>query len=203
MSNLFRKDLVEPTFEGLKAISILSGGALTKTNDVKDTDEPQDQKLSMGEKWKMLSTMQDMDEQMVFHKINRKPTESTMYSHNVQVIRSAGNWSLGLKSNKVENSIQMAYLELIEKAEHFIYIENQFFISSTAGNPIRNKICEALLLRIRRAIEEDKPFKIIVVIPLLPGFQGGIDEKSGAFTRLTLHYQQMTISKGEKSLLEQ
>ena len=117
-----------------------------------------------------------------------RPTQSSLYSHSVQVIRSAGNWSLGLMQNKIENSIHLAYLELIKRAENFIYIENQFFISGTAGDPIRNQIAEALFLRIRRAIEERHPFKVVVVIPLLPGFEGGVDEKNGSITRLTLHY---------------
>jgi len=31
---------------------------------------------------------------------------------------------------KVEHSIYLAYLELIQRAEKFIYIENQFFVTS-------------------------------------------------------------------------
>lgn len=42
----------------------------------------------------------------------------------VQLLRSSGNWSLGLKQH--EQSIQNAYLRLIETSEHFVYIENQF-----------------------------------------------------------------------------
>lgn len=108
---------------------------------------------------------------------------------------------MGLKQDHKENSIYIAYSELIEKSKYFVYIENQFFISDTAGTPVRNKVAQALLLRIRKAIEEGKPFKAVVVIPLLPGFEGGINEKSGAFTRLTLTYQQLTISKGATSLM--
>jgi len=63
-----------------------------------------------------------------------------------QVIRSASNWSMGLRADKesIENSIQVAYVELIKNAKHFIYIENQFFISSTAGDPVTNEIAHAL-----------------------------------------------------------
>lgn len=42
----------------------------------------------------------------------------------VQILRSSTVWSQGVD---VERSIQDAYLESIAKAEHFIYIENQFF----------------------------------------------------------------------------
>lgn len=120
----------------------------------------------------------------------------------MQLVRSAGLWSLGLHELKIENSIHLAYLEMISKSKKFIYIENQFFISSTAGNPIHNRIAETIVLRIRKAIDENQNFKVIVVIPLLPGFEGGIDEKKGAVTRLTLGYQQHTISRGETSIYE-
>lgn len=39
----------------------------------------------------------------------------------VQVIRSVGQWSAG--ASQTEESIHNAYISLIEKAEHFIYIE--------------------------------------------------------------------------------
>jgi hypothetical protein len=48
-------------------------------------------------------------------------------SCSVQVLRSAGDWSLGVG---VENSIQRAYTRAIETAEHLIYIESQYLISS-------------------------------------------------------------------------
>lgn len=138
-----------------------------------------------------------------FKTFDRKSTMNNIFSNTVQVLRSAGHWSLGLKSEHIENSIYVGYMELIDKAKHFIYIENQFFISDTAGHPVKNKIGQALVLRIRRAIEEGKNFKVVVVIPLLPGFEGGVQEKSGTFTRIALNYQQQTISKGENSVFSQ
>lgn len=41
-----------------------------------------------------------------------------------QICRSAGPWSLGTPE-RVEHSIQNAYLKAIENSEHFVYIENQ------------------------------------------------------------------------------
>lgn len=158
--------------------------------------------MTRGEKWRILTHIKDSDE-IGFLKPTGKLTKSSLFSHNVQLIRSAGNWSLGLRGSRTENSIHLAYLELINKAEHFVYIENQFFISGTAGSPIKNQIAEALVLRIRRAIEEGKPFRVVVVLPLLPGFEGSIEEKNGVVTRLTLHYQQMTISKSLTSVFAQ
>lgn len=62
-------------------------------------------------------------------------------------------------------------MAIILAAEHFIYIENQFFISalhSTKDNPVLNEIANALYSRITRAAKEKKKFKVIVVMPLLP-----------------------------------
>lgn len=47
-----------------------------------------------------------------------------------QVIRSVSNWSAGL-IKKDENSILKAYYDLIDNSKHYIFIENQFFISKT------------------------------------------------------------------------
>ncbi len=87
----------------------------------------------------------------------------------VQICRSAGPWSLGT-SNKVEHSIQNAYLKAIQMSDHFVYIENQFFITSTVmeGNKIENKIGEALVSRIIRAHREGTPWRAVIVIPLIP-----------------------------------
>lgn len=55
----------------------------------------------------------------------------TVGSHRVQILRSASRWSSGIFT---ESSILSAYLGLIEEARHFIYIENQFFVTnSTTG----------------------------------------------------------------------
>lgn len=48
---------------------------------------------------------------------------------NVQVLRSACEWSAGLR--KTENSILKGYYQLIENSKHYIYIENQFFVSKS------------------------------------------------------------------------
>ena len=39
-----------------------------------------------------------------------------------QLCRSASPWSIGLEENTVERSIQNAYLDLISRAKHYIYI---------------------------------------------------------------------------------
>ncbi|KAL2464198.1 Phospholipase D p1 [Forsythia ovata] len=117
-----------------------------------------------------------------------------------QVIRSVSQWSAG--TSQIEESIHVAYCSLIEKAEHYVYIENQFFISGLAGDDIiRNRVLEALYRRIMRAHNEKKYFRVIIVIPLLPGFQGGVDDAGAASVRAIMHWQYRTICRGPNSIL--
>lgn len=83
----------------------------------------------------------------------------------VQVLRSVSDWSIG---QVVEQSIHSGWVEAIEKAQNFIYIENQFFISSLGGSSIKNVIAKALLDRIVRAVQQNHVFRVIVVVPLHP-----------------------------------
>ncbi|KAL5538484.1 hypothetical protein UlMin_044638 [Ulmus minor] len=117
-----------------------------------------------------------------------------------QVIRSVSQWSAG--TSQIEESIHSAYCSLIEKAEHFIYIENQFFISGLSEDEIiKNRVLEALFQRIMRAYNDKKCFRVIIVIPLLPGFQGGLDDGGAASVRAILHWQYRTIFRGNNSIL--
>ena len=85
-------------------------------------------------------------------------------SCHVQMVRSASKWSLGLNANdgNLENSIQNAYIELIQNSKRFIYIENQFFMSSTAGKTLKNDVAQALVYRIELAHERGERFRVIV-----------------------------------------
>ncbi|KAJ8752473.1 hypothetical protein K2173_004761 [Erythroxylum novogranatense] len=117
-----------------------------------------------------------------------------------QVIRSVSQWSAGV--NQPEESIHNAYCSLIEKAEHFVYIENQFFISGLHEDEvIQNRVVEALYRRILLARKEQKCFRAVVVIPLLPGFQGGVDDGGAATVRAIMHWQYRTISREKTSIL--
>lgn len=55
--------------------------------------------------------------------LSNKPRGNQGTVH-AQVVRSSADWSSGILT---EHSIQNAYCEIIRKAEHFVYIENQFF----------------------------------------------------------------------------
>ena len=122
-----------------------------------------------------------------------------------QVIRSAGEWSLGMPT---EHSIYEAYLQLIESSEHFIYIENQFLVTQSSENgfqssPVRNRIGEALVKRIIRAHRDGKAFKVVVVMPLLPAFEAAVDSPEASSIRVIMQYQYASISKGPNSILGQ
>lgn len=88
----------------------------------------------------------------------RPPTADFFRGVNVkcQVLRSACDWSVG--SNKVEKSIYEASLEAIQKAEYYIYIENQFFITNSTNSEtfaqfeeIKNRIGAALVQKVVEA----------------------------------------------------
>lgn len=118
-----------------------------------------------------------------------------------QLLRSAGLWSYGLDT--IDRSIQSAYLSLISEANHFIYIENQFFISSTAGDPVKNEIAQALVNKIIERAKSGEAFKVIVVLPLLPGFAGEVNGNSSGVLRIQLHWEYETISRGPNSIYTQ
>ena len=106
----------------------------------------------------------------------------------VQVLRSVDEWCTGM--DQVENSILKAYYSLIENSKHYIFIENQFFVSksydkteedSDAGKKsissiVRNEIALRIRKRIERAYLSKEKFRVFVFIPLLPGFAGEPDE---------------------------
>ncbi|KAK6121067.1 hypothetical protein DH2020_045196 [Rehmannia glutinosa] len=118
-----------------------------------------------------------------------------------QVVRSVSLWSAG--TSQTEDSIHRAYCTLIEEAEYFIYIENQFFISGLSEDEvIQNRVLESLYNRIMKAHKEKRCFRVIIVIPLLPGFQGGVDDIGAATVRAIMHWQYRTICRGESSILQ-
>lgn len=119
----------------------------------------------------------------------------------IQILRSSCAWSMGTP-NLVEHSIMNAYLKAIEKSDHFVYIENQFFITSCEweGTKIENSIGDALVERIIRAHKNEEDWRAIVVIPLMPGFQNSVDSQDGTSIRLIMQCQYRSISRGSSSI---
>uniref|UniRef100_A0A8C5IWY2 Phospholipase n=1 Tax=Junco hyemalis TaxID=40217 RepID=A0A8C5IWY2_JUNHY len=119
----------------------------------------------------------------------------------VQVIRSAADWSAGIKYH--EESIHKAYISVIENSKHYIYIENQFFISCADDKVVWNKIGDAIAQRILKAHRENRRFRVYVVIPLLPGFEGDISTGGGNALQAIMHFNYRTMCRGENSILGQ
>ena len=99
---------------------------------------------------------------------------SSEHHVNIQFLRSVDKWSAGQER---EASIYNAYLDAIKDARHFIYIENQFFVSSQEGfwRKVQNRIQSALVERIVRAHEAGEKFHVMVMTPLKPEFPGDWD----------------------------
>lgn len=130
--------------------------------------------------------------------------KSTIHNVNCQVLRSVSSWSAGfLDSQTIERSIQEAYIEAISKAERYIYIENQFFITlaSMQRSAVKNRIGETLLKRILRAHREGAVFRVFVIMPLLPGFEGEVGGPTGTALRAITHWNYASISRGKDAIL--
>ncbi|KAG7484857.1 hypothetical protein MATL_G00053770 [Megalops atlanticus] len=115
----------------------------------------------------------------------------------VQVLRSVDRWSAGT----CESSIHNAYVNVIKNSQHYIYIENQFFISCADGRSVHNGIGDAIVQRILQAHSEQKKYRVYVVVPLLPGFEGDISTGGGNAIQAILHFTYRTICRGEFSIL--
>ncbi|XP_070028523.1 phospholipase D delta-like isoform X2 [Nicotiana sylvestris] len=78
------------------------------------------------------------------------------------------------KNLVIDKSIQMGYIQAIRQAQHFIYIENQYFLgSSYAWHSYKdagadNLIPMELALKIASKIREKERFSVYVVIPMWP-----------------------------------
>lgn len=121
-----------------------------------------------------------------------------------QVLRSVSSWNCGfIESDLVEQSIHEAYIQSITAAEHYIYIENQFFITLEQGNAIvKNQVGEALFNRIMRAHKQHMVFRVYVVMPLLPGFEGDVGGTTGTALRAITHWNYASISRGKSSIIQ-
>ncbi|XP_060949464.1 phospholipase D1 [Limanda limanda] len=119
----------------------------------------------------------------------------------VQILRSASDWSAGIKYH--EESIHNAYVHAIKNSQHFVYIENQFFISCADNRHVFNKIGDTIAERIIRAYREGKRYRVYVVTPLLPGFEGDINTGGGSAIQAVMHFNYRTMNRGEHSIISQ
>ncbi len=119
-----------------------------------------------------------------------------------QIVRSSADWSSGILT---EHSIQNAYSETIGNAQHYVYIENQFFITATGEeqHPINNTIGRAIVDACVRAGKEGRKFRVIIILPAIPGFAGDLRDDAAKGTRAIMDYQYKSILRGEHSICGQ
>ena len=129
----------------------------------------------------------------------------------IQALRSVGPWSIGKRTT--EKSIVQGYYKLIDNAKHYIYIENQFFITKPFSEEerlnsnlnldkiVKNEIGYHIRKRIEKAYEEKEKFKVFICVPLLPGFSGTPGESS-TMNGVLKHSAQSIFNNKGMSLLE-
>ncbi|KAK4142412.1 uncharacterized protein C8A04DRAFT_13240 [Dichotomopilus funicola] len=119
----------------------------------------------------------------------------------IQLTRSSCKWSLGITT---EHSIANAYIESIKNARHFVYIENQFFITATSDKqrPVINKIGRAIVDRIIRAHQNGEDFHLVVMMPAVPAFAGDLKSEGALGTRAIMEFQYASINRGGSSIIE-
>lgn len=86
---------------------------------------------------------------------------------------------------------------------YFFNTHFKILVSTTVEEKLlRNKIAQAMVERIKRAHKKGEKFKIIVVMPLIPAFEGDLATKDAAAARNVMHFQYITISRGGQSIQE-
>lgn len=133
-----------------------------------------------------------------YHSGQHTPSQSGMLC---QIVRSISKWSHGFRT---EHSIAEAYINVIRNSQHFVYIENQFFITATsdAQKPVQNKIGAAIVERILQAARAGEKYKIIVIMPAVPAFAGDLKDDASLGTRAIMEFQYNSINRGGYSIME-
>ena len=160
---------------------------------------------------KMINSGQQEEKKLETNVVNvnffQKGTKSS-----VQVLRSACKWSAGI--GKKEKSILQGYYNLIDNSKHYLYIENQFFVSRAFSDEekkeckyslsevVENMIAYHIRKRIERAYTENEKFRVFVFIPLLPGFAGE-PESSGTLQIILKHTYAGICRNHGMSIIEQ
>ncbi|KAJ6774712.1 PHOSPHOLIPASE D DELTA [Salix purpurea] len=108
------------------------------------------------------------------------------------------------KNLVVDKSIQTAYIQAIRSAQHFIYIENQYFLGSSYAWPsykdagADNLIPMELALKIASKIRAKERFAVYIVIPMWP--EG--DPKTNTVQEILFWQSQTMQAMYEKIALE-
>ena len=98
------------------------------------------------------------------------------------------------KGRLVDMSIAQAYIQMIRNAEHFIYVENQYFLGSAFAWKTENDVNAnhlipmEITMKIVEKIKAKQPFCAYILIPMFP--EGDPASKP---TQAILYWQARTI----------
>ncbi|XP_046567505.1 phospholipase D1-like, partial [Haliotis rubra] len=109
----------------------------------------------------------------------------------LQILRSnTSGWSAGIEA--IENSIQEASTST-----------NQFFITQIDNSSsVSNDVGNALYKRIIPAYRAGEMFRVYVMMPLLPAFEGEFGTPGGTALQAVTHWNYSSICRGGNSLIE-
>ncbi|TDH65126.1 uncharacterized protein CCR75_000449 [Bremia lactucae] len=203
---------LQKAVHAVRAMRGLSNGRGNTDNRGFNSDRRMARLLSSQQESGTMPILQDENNEVMLHdsdggedsdnafEKHQQKMSARGYRVNTQILRSLSLWSGGVAT---ERSIQNAYIRLIGSAHHFVYIENQFFVSGLEGDRgCSNRIANALVERIRRASDNNETFRVIVLMPLLPAFPGKPDDNDASSLRGVMHWQYRSICRGEHSIYQ-
>lgn len=186
-----------------------------------DEIKAEQNELKKFERYKLISSNADKKQQQAFKQFsemsaklferlgfgltNPKYKEPVIEGAQFQIqgLRSASSWSAGLPISIPENSIYQAYIDCIRNAEHYIYIENQYFISHCGEKDVQNQIAKEIAQKLIKKIHAKEPFLVMILIPLLPEFEGELADPNGIMMRKGFSLILKTIFKAKQALVKQ
>ncbi|WP_372364505.1 phospholipase D-like domain-containing protein [Candidatus Uabimicrobium sp. HlEnr_7] len=89
------------------------------------------------------------------------------HTSSVRVVCSIDNKCIELQDDTVVTTYRDAYIDYIAKAQRSIYIENQYFIKSESEP---HGVVVAVVERIKKAMQQNQKFEVIILLPAIPGF---------------------------------
>jgi len=123
--------------------------------------------------------------------------ESAQGVMRAQIVRSLGGWSGGLTSP--DRSCYEAWIFAIAQAQHFIYIEQQFFIADHVDPAVCNKLGKAILKRVEAARAAGRSFRVYFLTNP-SGFGLNVPKWIAADVNLCETFTRQSLHQGPNSL---
>lgn len=94
---------------------------------------------------------------------------------------------------------------ILAKDTKRVATDSAFQVTATGDQqpPVKNTIGRAIVDAVVRAGKEGRKFRVMIVIPAIPGFAGDLRENAAAGTRAIMDYQYKAILRGENSIFGQ